>query len=78
MSTICECGKIDWSGGPGNYKYIASGKPYKQDDNISCQDKVNNDIMTCGNYDKICQYIPGEINSKFPNDVYIKLLNGDY
>ena len=78
MTTICECGKIDWSGGPGNYKYIQSGKPYNQDDNISCQDKINNDIMTLENYDKICQYIPGEPNSKFPKDVYEKLLNGEY
>ena len=77
MATICECGKIDWSGGPGNYKYVATGKPYIQDDNISCQDKINNDIMTLENYDKICQYIPGEPNSKFPKDVYEKLLNGE-
>tara|TARA_B100001123_G_scaffold373554_1_gene438241 strand:+ start:253 stop:489 length:237 start_codon:yes stop_codon:yes gene_type:complete len=78
MSTICECGKVDWSGGPGNYIYIETGKPYKQGDNISCQDKINNGMMTDENYDKICQYIPGAINSKFPKDVYEKLYNGEY
>ena len=78
MTTICECGKIDWSCGPGNYKYIATGKPYAQGDNVSCQDKLNYDIMTLETYDKICRYIPGETNSKFPKDVYEKLLSGEY
>jgi len=78
MATICECGKIDWSGGPYHYKYIETGKPYIQGDNVSCHDKLNNDIMTLENYDNICQYIPGEPNSKFPEDVYEKLLSGEY
>jgi len=78
MTTICECGKIDWSGGPGNYKYVATGEFYVQGDNISCQDKVNYDIITLETYDKVCQYIPGETNSKFPKDVYEKILSGEY
>mgnify|MGYP004218171005 CR=1 FL=1 len=78
ISKICECHKIDWSGGPYKYKYIQTGNPYQQGDLISCQDKVNDDMMSYNDYVSICQYIPGETNSKFPHDVYLKLLNGEY
>ena len=77
MST-CECHKINWSEGPGNYKYEDTGQPYQQDDELCCQDKVNNDKMSLETYEKICHYIPGVPGSKFPWDVYKKLLSGDY
>ena len=74
----CECHKIDWTGGPGKYKYIENGDPYQQGDLISCQDKINENLMSCDDYESICQFIPGETNSKFPQDVYLKLLSGEY
>ena len=86
---VCECGKIDWSGGPWNYKYVGSGKPYDQfipltegdvwpEEGSSCQDKDNAEVMNGDEYETICQYIPGKPGSKFPEDVYEKLLSGAY
>ena len=74
----CECHKVDWTGGPYNYKYIETGDPYQQGDLISCQDKINDDLMSCDDYESICQYIPGKEGSNFPIDVYNKLLSGEY
>ena len=74
----CECHKVDWTGCPYNYKYIETGDPYQQGDLISCQDKVNDNLMFCDDYESICQYIPGKEGSKFPQDVYEKLLSGEY
>ena len=74
----CECHKVDWTGGPYNYKYIETGDPYQQGDLISCQDKVNDNLMSCDDYESICQYIPGKEGSNFPIDVYEKLLSGEY
>ena len=89
---ICECGLIDWSGGPGEYKYVDTGKLYDPfilngyDNNgdpivslsskvrIDCQAKVNANLMSGEEYDKVCQYIPGRPGSKFPVAVYNKLL----
>ena len=79
MST-CECHKINWSEGPGYYKYEDTGQPYQQDaaELFCCQDKVNNEKMSLETYEKICHYIPGVPGSKFPWDVYKQLLSGDY
>ena len=85
---VCECGQIDWSGGPWNYKYVGSGKPYDQfiplteetlwpEEGSSCQDKDNAGVMN-GEYETICQYIPGKPGSKFPKEVFKKLLSGAY
>ncbi len=90
----CECGLFDWTGGPGHYKYIDSGELYepwggchnidgvgvylKSNTKLACQDKVNGDLMTLKEYGEICQYIPGAHGSKFPIDVYNKLITGWY
>ena len=89
---ICECGLIDWSGGPEKYTYVRTGLPYEPfilngyDHNgdpivslstnvgLDCQAKVNANLMSGEEYDKVCQYIPGRPGSKFPVAVYNKLL----
>ena len=85
-SKICECGLIDWSGGPGKYKYISTGEIYDPfigtEENVrlrsgvklGCQEKVNADLMSLQEYNTICQYIPGQPGSKFPEEVYRQLL----
>ena len=71
MTDICECHKIDWSGGPGDYKYVNTREPVDQlKDTFSCQNKVNNENMSLGTYVKVCQYIPGHPGTKFPDHVY--------
>ena len=87
-SKTCECNRIDWSGGPGNYKYISTGEPYDPFigyeetvrlrpgvPHLDCQAKVNADLMTMRVYTTICLYIPGEPGSKFPIEVYNQLLS---
>ena len=75
MTDICECHKIDWSGGPGNYKYVDTGGPVDQlKDTFGCQNKVNDGKMSLGTYGKVCQYIPGNPGTKFPDHVYKMLL----
>ena len=95
MSSVlqCECNLIDWSGGPGNYKYISTGKPYQpyigshpegigvslaSKTGICCGAKHNGNLMSAKEYGTICMYIPGGPGSKFPQDVYEKLLSGGY
>ena len=63
----CECHKIDWSGGPGYYKY--QNKPLDQLSSIDCLSKVNSGIMDYCDYYRICKYIPYKPNTKFPNEV---------
>ena len=89
MSSViqCECGLIDWSGGPGNYKYVSTGKIYdpfigyeetarvRPGVKLDCQGKVNANQMSLKEYNTICQYIPGEPGSKFPEEVYNQLLS---
>ena len=76
-SDICECHKIDWSGGPGDYKYVKTREPVDQlKDTFSCQTKVNKGKMGLGTYEEVCQYIPGKIGTKFPDHVY-KIMRGD-
>ena len=72
----CECYKIDWSGGPGNYKYVDTGHPAEQGDGVGCQDKMNAGNFTLEEYGNICHYIPGKSDSKFPVEVY-KILSGE-
>tara|TARA_B100000427_G_C15350541_1_gene525254 strand:- start:95 stop:349 length:255 start_codon:yes stop_codon:yes gene_type:complete len=72
---VCECHKIDWTGGPGKYKYIDTGQLLCPQRIVDCGDKVNEGLMEIHEYDLICQYIPGEEGSKFPQDVYKKLVS---
>ena len=86
-SKTCECGLIDWSGGPGKYKYISTGEIYDPfigtEENVrlrpgvklGCQEKVNANLMSLQEYNTICQYIPGVPGSKFPEEVYNQLLS---
>ena len=76
-SITCECHKIDWSGGPGNYKYVDTGEPIPTDkcNGFCCQEKVNEGIMNAINYMKVCKYIPGEEGSLFPKKAYLMLLS---
>ena len=70
-SDICECHKIDWSGGPKNYKYVDTGEPVDHlKDTFSCQNKCNSYKMSLGTYEEVCQYIPGHPGTKFPDHVY--------
>ena len=87
----CQCCLVDWSGGPGKYKYVSTGEIYdpfigteetgitiRCGEELDCQAKVNAGIMGMDDYYQICKYIPGDPGSKFPVDVYVKLLNGGY
>ena len=86
-SKACECGLINWSGGPGNYKYVSTGEIYdpfigyeetvrvRPGVKLGCQEKVNANMMSLKEYDTICQYIPGQPGSKFPVEVYNQLLS---
>jgi hypothetical protein len=80
----CECHKVDWTGGPGNYTVISTGKPLNEGSNgseewmkensICCQDKVNYGIMGMDTYKGVCNYIPGKTGTRFPSEVYLQLL----
>tara|TARA_B110000495_G_C22840990_1_gene490496 strand:+ start:27 stop:368 length:342 start_codon:yes stop_codon:yes gene_type:complete len=76
MSKTCECHLIDWTGGPGNYKIISTGEKLEQSGSSGncCQTKCNDGIINIEEYFKICQYIPGEPGSKFPQHVYNMLI----
>ena len=86
-SKACECGLINWSGGPGKYIYISTGESYdpfigyeetvrvRPGVKLGCQEKVNANMMSLKEYDTICQYIPGQPGSKFPVVVYNQLLS---
>ena len=74
--TECECHKVDWTGGPGNYTIIETGEPLNSgaDDSPGCQDKVNAGIMSLTTYVGTCKYIPGEPGTLFPASSYAQLL----
>jgi hypothetical protein len=82
--TECECHLVDWTGGPGNYTVISTGKKLNEDGKgdydwlkencICCQDKVNTEVMTMDTYKEVCKYIPGKPGTKFPEEVYLQLL----
>ena len=85
-SKTCECGLIDWSGGPGKYKYVSTGELYdpfigyeetvrvRPGVKLGCQEKVSADLMTPQEEDTICQYIPGKQGSKFPTRTFNQLI----
>ena len=74
--TECECHKVDWTGGPGNYIIIETGEALNEVTNNSpcCQDKVNGCIMSLVTYEETCKYIPGNQGTLFPASSYAQLL----
>jgi hypothetical protein len=85
--TECSCHLVDWTGGPGNYTVISTGERLNKDGKgdydwltencICCQDKVNTGVMSMDTYLEICKYIPGSPGTKFPEEVYLQLLEGE-
>ena len=70
---ICECHKINWMSIVQRGKYeMSDGSPVQM--GVSCDDKVETDYMTEGEYEDICKYIPGKENSRFPQEVLQYLL----
>ena len=74
----CQCHLIDWSGGPGNYRLLSTGEKLKYSGSSGhcCQTKVNEGYMTMKDYGNVCQYIPGEHGSKFPEHA-LKMMIAD-
>jgi len=74
--TECECHKVDWTGGPGNYTVIETGEALDSgaEGSPCCQDKVNASIMSLATYEETCKYIPGEPGTLFPASSYAQLL----
>lgn len=72
----CECHKIDWSDGPGNYKLLSTGEnlKYSGSSGHCCQTKCNDGVISMDDYLKICQYIPGEPGTRFPQQVYLMMI----
>ena len=74
MSKICECHKINWMSIVHRGKYeMLDGSPVQM--GVSCDDKVENDHMTEGEYEAVCKYIPGKEDSRFPQEVLQYLLD---
>ena len=71
---ICECHKINWMSivHRGEYE-MTDGSPVQR--GFSCDDKVETDYMTEGEYENVCQYIPGKEDSRFPQEVLDYLLD---
>ena len=71
---ICECHKVNWMSiiKLGEYKMV-NDSPLQN--GVSCDDKVEIDHMTEGEYDTICKYIPGREDSRFPQEVIQYLLD---
>ena len=69
----CECHKINWLKilEKGDYEMV-DGSPVQI--GVSCEDKVETDYMTEGEYEDICKYIPGKECSRFPQEVLQYLL----
>ena len=44
---------------------------------VSCDDKVEGDHMTEGEYETVCKYIPGKEDSRFPHEVLQYLLDAN-
>ena len=70
---ICECHKINWMSivHRGDYE-MTDGSPVQR--GFSCEDKVETDHMTEGEYEDVCKYIPGKECSMFPKEVIQYLL----
>ena len=73
---ICECHKINWMS-------IVHRGEYEMNDGssvqrgVSCDDKVETDHMTEGEYEAVCKYIPGKEDSRFPQEVLQYLLDAN-
>jgi len=76
--TECECHKVDWTGGPGNYTVIETGEALSENrvaaSSPCCQDKVNGGIMSFAKYEETCKFIPGKQGTLFPASSYAQLL----
>ena len=73
---ICECHKINWMSivHRGDYE-MTDGSPVQR--GFSCDDKVELDHMTEGEYGAVCKYIPGKEESRFPQEVLQYLLDAN-
>ncbi len=73
---ICECHKINWMSivHRGEYE-MTDGSPVQR--GFSCDDKVETDYMTEGEYESVCKYIPGKEDSRFPQEVMQYLLDAN-
>ena len=73
---ICECHKINWMSiiHRGDYE-MTDGSPVQR--GFSCEDKVETDHMTEGEYESICKYVPGGECSMFPQEVVQYLLESN-
>ena len=73
---ICECHKINWMSivHRGEYE-MTDGSPVQR--GFSCEDKVETDHMTEGEYEDVCKYIPGKEDSRFPQEVLQYLLDAN-
>ena len=69
---MCQCHLINWHTFP-NYQYV-TGENYDFKSKIDCQSKVNAQEMKYLDYLNICQYIPGKENTKFPDEIYQRIL----
>ena len=75
-SKNCECHKINWMSivHRGEYEML-DGSPVQM--GVSCEDKVEIDHMTEGEYEDVCKYIPGKEDSRFPQEVLQYLLDAN-
>ena len=73
---ICECHKINWRSivHKGEYEML-DGSSVQM--GVSCDDKVEIDHMTEGEYEDVCKYIPGKEESRFPQEVLQYLLDAN-
>ena len=73
---ICECHKINWMSIVHRGEYgMNDGSPVQR--GFSCDDKVETDYMTEGEYEAVCKYIPGKEDSRFPQEVMQYLLDAN-
>ena len=73
---VCECHKINWMSIVHRGKYeMLDGSPVQM--GVSCDDKVENDHMTEGEYESVCKYIPGKEDSRFPQEILQYLLDAN-
>ena len=75
-SKNCECHKINWMSivHRGEYEML-DGSSVQM--GVSCDDKVEVDHMTEGEYEDVCKYIPGKEDSRFPQEVLQYLLDAN-
>ena len=60
---------------PSREYEMLDGSPVQM--GVSCDDKVENDHMTEGEYGAVCKYIPGKEDSRFPQEVLQYLLDAN-